>query len=226
LRDVHAEDLYLACAGLSGDEAALKEIRNTYHPAITKALKRVGAIAICEEVEQRLWERLFLGGNQGPRLGTYSGRGPLGFWIGISAQRLAVTTLRHEQAESRARHQATAHLQVAVADPEMAALRHRYRARLQEAVNDAVTSLDDRDKMLYQMHLVEGLTLERIAVAYGVRHPTILRWLDKARRKVLNEAKRRLRESLRISSGEFDSIAGLLAGELDLEISRVLSKPP
>jgi hypothetical protein len=76
------------------------------------------------------------------------------------------------------------------------------------------------------MHLVDGLTLERIAKVYGVTHPTIMRWLEHARQRVLDEAKRRLREVLPVSSTEFDSIARLLISQLDLDISLALSKVP
>jgi RNA polymerase sigma-70 factor (ECF subfamily) len=227
LRDIHAEDLYLACACLAGNAAAVVQLRDAFAPVIPRYLKRVGrSSAIREEVEQQLWDALFVGGADGPKLATYEGRGALGSWIGISAQRIALMMLRHERAESRARSEVAARGRLADVDPEMAAIKGRYRVQFQEVVDAAIATLDARDKTLYRMHLVEGLTLERIAKSYGVHHSTVLRWLEAARGRVVEEAKRRLREALPVSTGEFDSIARLLVSELDLNISRVLSKTP
>jgi RNA polymerase sigma-70 factor (ECF subfamily) len=224
LEPLHAEDLYLAGACLSGDPRAVALLRETQQPVLARYLKRVGPSApALEEVEQRLWDALFVGGPEGPKLATYSGRGPIGAWVGISAQRIALMMLRHDRAESRARSEIAARGRLADVDPELAAIKDRYRAEFQQAVDQAIAALDGRDKVLYRMHLVEGLTLERMAKAYGVSHPTIIRWLDRARNKVLDEVKRLLREALPVSTDEFDSIARLLVSQLDLDISRALS---
>jgi RNA polymerase sigma-70 factor (ECF subfamily) len=227
LGELHAEDLYLACACLAGDGAAIAKLREAYRPVVVRYLKRIGhSESILEDVEQRLWDAIFVGGDAGPKLAVYAGRGPLGGWVGISAQRIALMTLRHEQAESRARNEVAARGRLAAEDPQMAAIKQRYRAQFQGAVDAAISTLDDRDKTLYRMHLVDGLTLERIAKVYGVTHPTILRWLERARQRVLEEAKRRLREVLAVSSNEFDSIARLLISQLELDISLALAKAP
>jgi RNA polymerase sigma-70 factor (ECF subfamily) len=222
---LYAGDLFLACACLMGNAAAVAQLQAECAPVLGRYLKRVERSAeIREEVEQRLWDELLVGGEKGPKLATYSGRGPLGVWIAISGQRIALMMLRHERAESRARNEAAARSQLADADPEMAAIKEHYRPQFQEAVESAIAALDVRDKNIYRMYLVEGVTLERIAKAYGVTHPTVLRWLDRARRQVLDESKRRLREKLLVSSSDFESIARLLASQLDLNISHVLSK--
>jgi RNA polymerase sigma-70 factor (ECF subfamily) len=224
---LHAEDLYLARACLARNGAAIAQLREAYRPVIARYLKRVGhSASIVEEVEQQLWDAVFVGGDAGPKLASYAGRGPLGGWLGISAQRIALMTLRHEQAENRARNEVAARGRLVAEDPQLAAIKQRYRAQFQDAVDAAIATLDDRDKTLYRMHLVDGLTLESIAKVYGVTHPTIMRWLDRARLRLLDEAKRRLREALAVSSNEFDSIARLLISQLELDISLALAKAP
>jgi RNA polymerase sigma-70 factor, ECF subfamily len=106
LSALHVEDLYLAAACLAGNEVALTRLRALGRPFIVRYLRRIGnASAILEDVEQRLWDAILVGALKGPKLATYSGRGSLGSWIGVSAQRIALMVLRHERAETRARHE-------------------------------------------------------------------------------------------------------------------------
>jgi RNA polymerase sigma-70 factor (ECF subfamily) len=224
-RDLHAEDLYLACACLAGDKPALAQLRTIGEPVVEHALKRMGGSgSVLEEIGQQLWEALLLGRGKAAKLATFAGRGPIVAWIGISTKRLAFNLLRREQIERRVRQEAAASHRIASADPELVAFKDRYRAQFQKAIDAAIEALDDRDKMLFRLHLIDGATLERIAGIYRVTHPTIVRWLEKARQRVLVEAKRRLREMVSLDSAEFDSIGRLLVSQLDLDISRVLTK--
>jgi RNA polymerase sigma-70 factor, ECF subfamily len=75
------------------------------------------------------------------------------------------------------------------------------------------------------LHLVDGVTLEGIGKVYGVHHSTVLRWLSAARKRVVDEAKQRLRDKVAMSSREFESIARLLLSDVDLNISNVLGQP-
>jgi RNA polymerase sigma-70 factor (ECF subfamily) len=133
--------------------------------------------------------------------------------------------LRHEKAESRARNEVAARARLTADDPELSAIKERFREQFHNAFAVAIQTLTDRDRTLYRMHLVDGLTLEQIGKVYGVHHTTVLRWLNVARARVLEEAKSLLRAGLQVSSGEFDSIARLLMDEVDLNISLVLGQP-
>jgi RNA polymerase sigma-70 factor (ECF subfamily) len=221
--EVNAEDLYLACACLEGQAAAVARLRELGRPVIARYLGRIGGgAAIAEEVEQRLWDGVLVGAPQGPKLASYAGRGPLMSWIGVTAQRIALMELRHERAETRARQEAAARGRLTGDDPELAAIKERFREQFQGAIAAALAMLGDRDKTLYRMHLVDGQTLESIGKVYNVHHTTVLRWLASARERVIEEAKRRLRAELDVSTSEFESIARLLVSEVDLNVSVVL----
>ena len=225
--EVHAEDLYLACACLAGNSAALSQLRAESRSTLARYLARIrGAQGLFEEVEQQLWNGALVGTGEGPKLASYSGRGPLASWIGISAQRIALMILRHERVEARAREEAAAQDRLVADDPELAAVKERFRAQFQTALEAGLGTLDDRAKRVFQLHLVDGLPLLRIAQVYSVHHETVRRWIASARGQVIEHAKRQLRESLPVSSGEFDSIARLLLSQLDLNISLILSERP
>jgi RNA polymerase sigma-70 factor (ECF subfamily) len=225
LRSVHVEDLYFACACLAGNTAALARLRADSRPVLARHLARIrGAKAIFDEVEQQLWNGAFVGGVEGPKLASYTGRGALGSWVGVSGQRIALMILRHERVEARARQEAAAQRDLIGDDPELGAIKERFRRQFQESLEAALAALDDRDKTLYRMHLVDGLSLVHIAKVYGVHHTTVVRWVAAARERIVDEAKRHLRATLPVSSGEFASIARMLLSQLELDISQMLKQ--
>jgi RNA polymerase sigma-70 factor (ECF subfamily) len=221
---IQVEDLFLACACLHGVPGAVARLQEVHRPVIERHARMGRPSEFVDEVAQRLWDSLLVGGDTGPRLATYTGAGPLGRWIGISAQRIALMILRHEKADERARDEVAAQEGLVAVDPELEAIKDRYRAPFQRALEAALGTLDPRAKMIYRMHLVEGLSLERIGKAYRVHQSTVSRWLAEARQRVLAEAKRRLREDLDVAPNEFESLARILVSQLDLSLSQALGK--
>jgi RNA polymerase sigma-70 factor (ECF subfamily) len=218
---IHAEDLYLVCACLRPNDAAIARLRAIGRPVMRRHLSSLReSRATFEEIEQRLWDAVLVG--TPPRLAGYAGRGALGAWIGVTARRIALMDRRHERSERRARREVAAQDRLVAENPELAVIKHRYRAEFQRAIASALETLDDRQRMLYRMHLVDGLTLESIAKAYRVHGSTVGRWLEAARQQVLEEAKRQLKAELPSGSDDFDSLARLLASGLDISISQAL----
>ena len=220
----HAEDLYLCCAGLSGHEAAIRRLRANCRIALTAYLRHIDTSPdFFDDVEQQLSESALIGSIGKPaRLVTYSGRGSLASWMGIAAQRIAITMRRRQAAENRAIDRARAEAQLVAADPELAFVKASLRERFQRAVLAALGTLKDRERMVYSLHIVDGLTFERIARSYGVRHTTVSRWLASARAAIIAETSRILRDEMQLAPDEFESLARLLASQLDLSVSSVL----
>jgi RNA polymerase sigma-70 factor (ECF subfamily) len=199
VEDVRAEDLFLACACLVGIPEAVEHLWQTYRLKIAGYIHRFGNDAFyLDEVERQLWDTLLFGPDGTPRLATYAGTGALERWIGISAQRIAMMMMRHEDVTARAHEELAAEARLVSLDPELEAIKFQYREPFQRALQAAIAGLDARDKTVYRMHLVDGLTLDRIGKAYGVHHTTVLRWLEAARERVLAGAKQRLRAELEI----------------------------
>ena len=76
--------------------------------------------------------------------------------------------------------------------------------------------------MVYRLYVVDGLTVERIARTYGVVRSTVTRWLTEARVAVVRDIKRQLRQEMRLPPDEFESLARLVASQLDLSVSGIL----
>ena len=224
---VHAADLYLAAAALLGDEVAVAKLRRIHRPVLAGYLRTMNpSTAFLDEVEQRLWDMALVGTK--PKLASYSGQGALAGWVGIAAHRIALMMHRHEAIEERAVDAAAAEadLDAVAADPELAFIKGTLREKFGRALGSALTSLEDRERMIYRMHILDGLTVEAVAKVYGVSHSTVSRWLAKAREEVIRETKRLLRADAQLSPAEFDSLAGLVVSQLDLSVSRLLRTAP
>jgi RNA polymerase sigma-70 factor (ECF subfamily) len=223
---VFAEDLYAACACLHGDASVVAHLRATHRVVLAGYLRRIdGSKPFVDEVEQRLWDSVLVGTLEAPpKLATYSGQGPLAGWLGIAAQRIALMMRRHEGAEERAADGAAVEARLASSDPELAFIKGHMREGFQQAISKALGTLDDRERMIYRLHLIDGLTVDRIAKMYSVSQSTVSRWLAGARASVVAEAQRILREDMHISAGDFESVAGLMVSQLDLSVSRLLRK--
>jgi RNA polymerase sigma-70 factor, ECF subfamily len=220
----HAEDLYLVCGGLSGDAAAIAKLRRIHRPVLAGYLRHIdGSPAFVDEVEQQVWDVLVVGGaGARPKLELYSGQGQLAGSIGIAGQRIALMIRRHEAAQERAHDGAAAEAQVIADDPELSIIKASLREKFRQAITLALGVIEDRERMVYRLYLIDGLSVEGIGKMYGVSHSTVSRWLAKARETVIAEAQRVLREDMHLSPEEFDSVAGLVVSRLDLSVSRIL----
>jgi RNA polymerase sigma-70 factor (ECF subfamily) len=220
----HSEDLYLVCAGLGGAAAAIAKLRRIHRPVLASYLRRIdGSPDFVDEVEQQVWHALLISGDGArPKLLSYSGQGQLAGWIGIAAQRLALMIRRHESAQERAHDGAAAEARLITDDPELGFIKATLREKFRQAITHAIGVLEDRERMIYRLYLIDGLSVEGIAKIYGVSHSTVSRWLAKAREAVIAEARRVLRDDMHLSPEEFDSVAGLVVSRLDLSISRIL----
>ena len=220
----HAEDLYLVCAGLAGDAAAVAKLRRIHRPVLASYLRRIdGSPAFVDEVEQQVWHALLIGADGArPKLVSYSGQGQLAGWIGIAAQRIALMMRRHEAAQERAHDGAAAEARLVSDDPELSFIKASLRDKFRQAITRAMGALEDRERMIFRLYLIDGLSVEGIAKIYNVSHSTVSRWLAKARETVIAEARRVLRDDMRLSPEEFDSVAGLVVSRLDLSVSRIL----
>jgi RNA polymerase sigma-70 factor (ECF subfamily) len=216
--DLHASDLYLACACASGEASALAAFERRYLVEVPRYLAGTGARAdTVEEVKQLLRVRLFTGAR--PRILDYSGRGSLAGWLRVAAVRTAANLRRDERAAS-VRDEARDEPRI---DPEREHLDARYRPELEAAVKHALSRLDVRERSLLRLHFLERLTLERLAVMFQVHRATVVRWLAAARQRAIDETFAYLRAKLAASDTELESLQRILRSQLEVSLRRVLA---
>jgi RNA polymerase sigma-70 factor (ECF subfamily) len=218
------EDLYLACACAIGVSGAAEVFTARHGAAVRAAIARIVRDADAAEIEQRLAHDLLVGSLDGPpRIGRYAGRSPLERWLAVVAQREALTWLRENRAEARARNAAAAEpAPGGNVHPEVAFLKERYRGDFERALREALERVAERERVLLRLHLVNGLTVEAIGKMYGVSQPTASRWLAAAREALLADVKATLAARLGAESEEVASLAGLVASRIDVSLSMLL----
>jgi RNA polymerase sigma-70 factor, ECF subfamily len=226
VRQTEVSDLYLACACACGNVRAIAELDRLYLSEVGLYLsKQETTPDFIQEVRQLLRERLLVAkdGEQ-PRIAEYRGRGPLGGWLRVAAVRTAIN-LR----EAQARHQGAVPidrfpLRAAGADPELGYMKARYAKEFATAFERTLRALPSRERHVLRLHFLEGASTEEIGALYRVHRTTVLRWVEKARKTILDETRRLLEERLGLPAREFESLMQLVASRLDVSLSQALKK--
>jgi RNA polymerase sigma-70 factor (ECF subfamily) len=223
LRQLHAADLYLACACADGARQALLAFEQHLLQRVPSRLGPLPAATV-DEVLQVLRQRLLLGrGGTPPRIADYSGRGPLLAWVRIIASRIVGELasqdgrqeLFDEPPEVLAR-------MLAADDPEQELLKADSSQVLAEALRKALAALPERERALLRLHHLHGLTMDKLATMYGESRSGVARRVAQARERLLKLTRTELASRLNLSGPELESLLGLVQSRLDLSLHRLM----
>ena len=215
------EDLVLACACALGHPRAIAVLEREFLQPARASIARVQSDPdIIEDAAQELRRKLLVG--PPPRIASYEGRAPLTAWVRLAAARMAVDIGRGKGATIRADDKEIEGL-VALEDPEVIFLRNRYREDFQSALRAALGNLSPRDRTLLRMSVLNGLSIDEIAVPHRVHRSTVARWLAEIRERILAEVRRHLGEKHpALTETEFSSLSRAVQSQLHLSLIRVL----
>lgn len=220
---LHTADLYLAIACADGDAAALAAFEEALGPEITRALGKLSLRGPeAAELHQRLRHKLFVAteGAAG-RIATYSGRGPLRAWVRALVVHEALSEHRRRGREQHETDSAIGEM-ATDDDPELAQIRARYAAPFREAFGEALGTLPPRDRNVLRLVYGEGLTVEQVALMYGVHRVSVSRWLQQTRGSLLEGTRARLRDRLKLDDAELASLTRLCLSQIDVSLDRLL----
>jgi RNA polymerase sigma-70 factor (ECF subfamily) len=217
------EDLYLACACATGVDGAASHFERRFGKVIRNAVARVlAAPADRDEAVQLTRGMLLVANGAGPpKIASYSGQGPLESWVSVTAIRAAISFGRAGGTARQLRDRALGEV-AGGADPEHLFMKAEIRKEVEAAFERALQSLSDRERLLFRLYLVSGMTMEDIGKTFGVAHQTVSRWLVKARKRVLVSVRSELAQRGRLSTSDLRSLVRVVASELNLSISRLL----
>jgi RNA polymerase sigma-70 factor (ECF subfamily) len=223
IEGVHVADLYLACACVLADPAALAELHAMHAPAIRAQVARIEPDH-ADDLAQRILARLLVGEDGDlPRLSTYAGRSALTAWLKVVATREA---LMHRRRAPDPGVAADDDLHDAVADahddPELHLMRERWRDDFRRAFEDALAGLDPGSRTLLRYQLVDRLTIDELARIENVHRATAARRLAKAREHLLRETRRNLAVRMNVPRAELESAFALVRSQLEVSVRRLL----
>ncbi len=212
-------ELYLACACLQRDPAAISAFERAYFGELGAAVARFGHGTFVDDVKQELRQRLFLGVAGGaPKLNEYQGRGGLARWLRAVATRVALN-LRRDRKEDRQTELNEDDLlggPISSDDPELAHMKGLYQQEFKKAFADALAAVPAERQNFLRLYYLDGLGLAEIAGLFQSSAPTISRRLAQARAEVLEGTRALLKERLNVSAEDLNSIMRLIQSRLTL----------
>lgn len=227
----YGDDLFLACACVTGDSQAIAAFEQHILSAAQVAVRAIDTSSeFVQEATQRVRTALLVAEpGQIPKIGTYAGRGPLRALIGVTAAR---TALMMKRSAARAKDGPDDNWERALSaattgNPELDLLKRQHAALFSEALRHAAHALEPRMRAALRMHFTDGLSIDEIGVAYAVHRATAARWIVKAKEDLYTGTRAYLAAKLAMSETEFARMSALVQSQLDVSLSQLFtSKAP
>ncbi len=219
LRQMHTNDLYLACACAQGDDRAIAAFETHCLSVVESAVSRHRVSSdTAAEVKQRVRERALVGDSGPPRISGFSGRGDLRGWVRVMATREAMLLSRRARRETPVDDEELLYAFVTPGDAELEQAKLRYRDEFKRGFDAALRSLPARDQTLLRQHVLDGLTIDQLGALYHVHRATAARNLERTRQAVLAATREQMMDRLRVRPSELDSILRLIRSKLEVTL--------
>jgi RNA polymerase sigma-70 factor (ECF subfamily) len=218
IAEMFIADLYLACAVVHGVDAAVTALDRTISTELPPALRGLDSRPeVIDDTLQLLREKLLVATGQPSRLESYSGHGPIGAWLRVSALRLALSARRKLQPALAPDDELAAVLDL-TPNAEVKVLAAQLGTDLRAALQAALAAQPARIRSVLRLYYADGHGVEDIGRVYKVHASTVSRWLAKARADILAHTRGELLQRLRASESQIDSLLGHVASlEISLE---------
>ncbi len=227
LARVHFSDLFLACAVLHSDPAALAHFDRNFLARVPSYVRKLDkSAAFGDDVRQLLSEKLLVSAGSAPKLADYSGAGSLEGFVRVAAIRVGQNLLRGPKSGVPLSDNDALALHDRAPSPELEYLRARYAHEFSGVLREVLLEQNAKDKNLLTLYFVDGLPSAAIGKLYGVHGATVRRWIEQARQTLLVETRQRLRQRLKLEASEFESLMILVQSKLDLTITHLMRQAP
>jgi RNA polymerase sigma-70 factor (ECF subfamily) len=218
-----AASLYLACACVRGDPAAIRAFDERYAGELSRAVAklRLPPQEVADVVQSLRQHLLVSSGGAPGHLAEYAGRGDLSGWLRVTATRAGLKRLRGRKPELDA-DDALLAARAPGDDPELAYMKELYRHAFREAFGAALATLDAREKVMLRQHFVDGLGIDELGPLYGVHRATAARWVAQAKTTLMERTRREFMHRARLNPREMASVMRMVQSRLDVTLARLL----
>jgi RNA polymerase sigma-70 factor (ECF subfamily) len=208
--ELRADDLYLACACATGDEAAIAALEGAHEASLQAVVARFARSG--DELRQLIRLRLFEAEpGAAPRIAAYGGRGRLETWLRVAALRVCLAAIRDEEPAPPA-------LADRFDDAELAVIEVRYRSAFRAAFAAAVARLSQAKRLVLELGLAHRLTVDQLGIVLGIDRATAAQRLATARQGLRAATMAELRASLALDETAF--------GTLERQVDTVVDASP
>jgi RNA polymerase sigma-70 factor, ECF subfamily len=249
IEELQSADLFLALACATGNESAWWEFDRRYRSFIERLARhllttRPDADELIDHIYAELFGTKTVDGVRQSKFRTYSGRGTLQGWLRAVVSHAVIDFYRRRQDEVsldkleetgedvRLRHSRAAHAHRAEESMLASIVRERYRTVTVTALDHALTTLDDHERLLLLYYHVDGLKLREIARLVQepmspirrwfqrrarsgrVHESTVMRWLEKAYGKVCEHFTNELSKKHGLTEEEIEICMSLATEDL------------
>ena len=214
-----AADIYLCCGCTQQQTVAQRALEQQADEIVRSAIVKVHRDGeFVRETIQEFWKKVLSGPDA--RVYAYQARGPLQAWLRIVALRLAIDRRRAQQVVQTYETELGDLMADQAFGPESTLTRVRFHEPFRAALRDAIAALSPKERNLLRMHVQGRCSIDQIGRAYGVHRATAARWLEQVKRHILRQVKARLGlNGPKLTESEFQSIARVVGGELELGLS-------
>jgi RNA polymerase sigma-70 factor (ECF subfamily) len=215
-------DLTLAFGCLCGDDEAGRVFSESLRPTLERVLAGLGRPpSELGELQGTLFAHLFGGRDDGAaKIEHYRGEGSLRSWVKVVAVRMLLNRLRDD-----GRMVGEEQLLEQALDTDPADVRYMkalYRDEFKRAFQQALGSLDVRQRTLLRFQLLDGMSATEIARFYRVHRATVHRWQQQIQVSLLERTRAHLRDQLAVEPAEVDSIVRLIQSNWQVSLTAAL----
>lgn len=215
---LHADDLFLACACLRGDRAALDAFDRAHAAMILRSVARFDlSTGDRDDLVQGLRVAFFVKGT----IRRYSGRGPLGGWVRTAAVRAALDLVAARRPRPDDEDDLLGRIP-ATGDVELDLIRRRFADAFKVAFGEAMRELGPDDRLVLAQHYIDRLSIDQLAAVQGVHRATAARRVNKLRDALLAGTRARLEQRLALDATTFESLMRIAGSRLDVSVFRLM----
>ena len=223
-----AADLELARQCAAGDEQAWERFVLEYRPILYRAADALDPSGNARDLADSLYADLY----SKSLFRYFQGRSSLATWLRAVLSQRYVDRIRANRRmaslpdEERAIERGDVRYYESPNDPTPDPDRGRHLGLLQDALNQAVTTLNSKDRLRLGCYYAQGLTLAETGRILHEHEATVSRQLARTRQAIRGDVERRLRDEAGLSDAQIsECFAAVSADAGPIDLDRMLAMP-
>lgn len=224
----YAADLELARQCAAGDEQAWDRFVLEYRPILYRAADALDPSGNARDLADSLYADLY----SKSLFRYFQGRSSLATWLRAVLSQRYVDRIRANRRmeslpdEERAIERADVRHYESPRDPAPDPDRSRHLSLLQDALNQAVMTLNPKDRLRLGCYYAQGLTLAETGRILREHEATVSRQLARTRQAIRGDVERRLRDEAGLSDAQIsECFAAVSADAGPIDLDRMLAMP-